>query len=112
MAGKTTNNKTPAKKTPAKPHARTVFIDYPQDGEVIRPGDYTIRIGASAGHDVEVAFNGKGWSKCRAAAGYYWYDWKPEKPGKVRIVARARNGGNRTSRSLENRCVIEVPRKK
>ncbi len=111
MVEKAKKKKPAAKKRAVKKTVRDVFVDFPKNGDHIRSGDYAIRIGTKADREVEVSINGKGWNKCRASAGYYWFDWRPEKSGNIRIVARAKNGGTRAVRSLESRCVVDSIKK-
>ena len=64
-------------------------IDFPREGEIIRSGTYTIRLGAPQ-EDwlVEISINGGVWLPCRAAAGYWWYDWSGIEPGAHEIEGR------------------------
>ncbi len=99
--------KTLSKRAPFKKAARKVFVDYPQEGEHIPLGSYSIRVGAASAEIAEIAVNGKAWNKCRPAEGYYWFDWSPKKPGPARIVARIKSLKGKVSRSIERRCVVD-----
>jgi len=66
-------------------------IDYPQAGEKVQRGHYSIRISAE-GAQCQVAVDNGSWKDCRVADGYSWHDWTPEKPGAHRIAVRARSG--------------------
>ncbi len=79
--------KTSRKRASARKSLKKVFVDFPQEGEHVRPGNYSIRVGAVANGGAEVTVNGKTWNKCRPSVGYYWFDWRAEKPGPVKIVA-------------------------
>jgi hypothetical protein len=66
-------------------------IDYPQAGEKVLRGHYSIRISGGSG-DCQAAIDGGDWQSCRTADGYHWYDWSPEKTGSHRISVRVRSG--------------------
>jgi hypothetical protein len=67
-------------------------IDYPQAGEKVHRGHYTVRISECAG-ECQIEINGTGvWHSCRRDWGYRWYDWNPTKTGENRISIRTRAG--------------------
>jgi len=100
----------PAKtKAAAKPKAPSVLLDYPQSGERVLPGHYAVRVAAKPEVSVEVSVDGGPWQACREAVGYYWFDWSPAAPGAHTLVARAKNGGPRFSKSEERAVVVETP---
>ena len=66
-------------------------IDYPQAGEKVQRGHYSIRISGCAG-ECQAAIDEGDWQSCRVADGFHWYDWSPEKPGSHRISVRVRSG--------------------
>lgn len=67
-----------------------VFIDYPREGELVRPGHYSIRVGTvPAAASVELSIDGGVWIPCRESAGYWWYDWSGFEIGPHQIQARA-----------------------
>lgn len=67
-----------------------VFIDYPQEGETVQPGSYTIRIGTTPmAVSAEISIDGGPWLPCREAAGYFWYDWGGYESGPHQISVRA-----------------------
>jgi hypothetical protein len=65
-----------------------ILIDYPVDNETVSGLHYAIRVGASDAGFVELSFDGGDWQTCRAAAGYWWFDWGYFSPGTHKIVAR------------------------
>jgi len=78
----------------AKP---AVLIDYPAQNEEISSPEYTIRVGVLQDvQSVDVSINDSAWQPCRAAAGYWWYDWSGYLPGRHEISARAVMRGGRT----------------
>jgi hypothetical protein len=98
---KTAAPKTAAPKRAAKPAAPkksslSVTIDYPQDGETVRPGHYSIRLTVSAPAEVQLRVNGGEWLSCREAVGHYWLDWSA---APAVLEARARAGKGRWSAS-------------
>lgn len=67
-----------------------VFIDYPREGELMRPNHYTIRIGTvPAAATVELSIDGGIWTPCREAAGYWWFDWSGIVAGPHHLQVRA-----------------------
>ena len=99
-----------ALKTPKAAKSPAVLLDYPQAGEAVRPGHYAVRIAAKPEVAVEVSVDGAPWQPCRAAVGYYWFDWTPTAPGEHTLVARSKNGGPRYSVSEERTVlVVETP---
>lgn len=98
-----------AKKAPAAKAGPAVLLDYPQAGETVRPGHYAVRVAAKPELTVEVCVDGGPWQACRESVGYYWYDWAPT-PGSHTVVARAKNGGPRWTKSDERSIVVvETP---
>lgn len=96
-----------ARKAPAPKAAKApaVLLDYPQAGETVRPGHYAVRVAAKPELAVEVAVDGGDWLPCREAVGYYWFDWAPT-PGSHTLVARAKNGGPRWTKSAERAVLV------
>lgn len=86
-------------KTPAKPKLAAV-VDYPQDGEAVRPGHYAVRVTATGAGHVQVRVDDEAWSDCRESIGHFWLDWSPVE-GERRLQARARIGKGRWSMSDE-----------
>jgi hypothetical protein len=87
-------------KTKEQPETRTaamVAVNFPQEGEHIDGREYTLRIEAKTASAVEVSIDQNEWQGCRAAGGYWWYDWAGFAAGKHRVVARIlpHNGGGR-----------------
>ncbi|MBI3507576.1 MAG: Ig-like domain-containing protein [Proteobacteria bacterium] len=92
-----------ASKGPARPSP--VKIDFPLEGETVRPGHYAIRVSAEASAKVDVSIDGTAWLPCRESVGYFWYDWQPESSGAHRIEARAKVGAV-YRRSLVRVCTV------
>jgi hypothetical protein len=93
----------PAKKARPSP---LVGIDFPQEREMVIPGDYSVRVSADPAAEVELSFDGGEWLKCRQAAGFHWYDWRPEATGSHKLVARVRSGEGLWSPSSERICIV------
>jgi len=93
------------------PAAVELAIDFPQEGEFVRPGHYAIRLTAPAGSQVEISINDGNWELCRHAVGYYWYDWTPGKAGSQELVARSKIGKGKWKKSDARRCSVESPKK-
>lgn len=98
MAKKISAAKAAPKKTAKAPArkkaALAVSIDYPQAGEAVRSGHYSIRLTASGASSAQVRLDGGEWLECREAVGHFWLDWTP-KAGSASIEARARSGKGR-----------------
>jgi hypothetical protein len=102
VAKKITAPKTP--RAPARPAAKkaaapkkpklSVSIDYPQEGEAVRPGHYSVRLTAEGFTSAQVRLDGGEWLDCREAVGHHWLDWAP-RPGAAKLEARARSGKGR-----------------
>lgn len=86
-----------APRTPAKPKLAAV-IDYPQDGEAVRPGHYAVRVTATGAGQVQVRVDDAAWSDVRESVGHFWLDWSPVE-GEHLLQARARIGKGRWSLS-------------
>lgn len=85
---------------------REVSIDYPVEGEAVRPGHYSIRLTAPAAAQAQIRLDGGEWKPCRDAVGHFWYDWSPV-GGPALIEARARAGAGRWTAAPARRCVVE-----
>lgn len=84
-----------------------VSIDFPQEGDVVRPGHYAVRVGAAGAGQAQVRVASGEWFDCREAAGYFWYDWTPApQDGPIRLAARARIGKGRWAAAIERACVV------
>jgi len=70
--------------------ASPIIIDYPQSGETLYAGTYSIRISAPTAEHVEVSINSGEWLVCRLQSGFWWYDWALWGPGSLTIMARMR----------------------
>lgn len=92
-----------------KAAAPPLLIDFPREGEQVRPGHYTVRIAADGAKRVELSISGGEWQACRSSVGYFWYDWRPQAPGRQELVARARSGRGRARKSDVRSCrIIEI----
>lgn len=96
----------PAKVVPAG--KLSVIVDYPREGDLVRPGHYAVRIDALGAAEVQVKLDGTDWLECREAVGFFWYDWSPQKPGPVVVAARARKPKGRWIASPGRACVVEA----
>ncbi len=86
----------------------SAVIDFPSEGELVRPGHYAIRVTATGADAVEVRLDGTDWLPCREAVGFFWHDWAPQKPGPVVVSARARRAKGRWARSVDRSCFVEA----
>jgi hypothetical protein len=93
-----------ARKAAAKPKLE-VSIDYPQEGEAVWPGQYTIRLTAAGATQVQLRVGGGAWIDCRESVGHFWYDWSPS-TGEFGLYARARVGKGRWAASPERPCRV------
>jgi len=82
-----------AAKAPAKPRLAAA-IDYPQEGELVSPGHYSIRLTAAGAGEAQVRFGDGPWIDCRESIGHFWYDWAADR-GAFVLAARARIGKGR-----------------
>jgi hypothetical protein len=72
-------------------HAPTppyVWIDHPQQKEMLHAADYVIRLGIGGADVAELSIDQGPWLSCRATSGYWWYDWRAIAPGEHTLVAR------------------------
>lgn len=81
-----------AKTAAPKKSPLSVVIDYPQDGETVRAGHYSVRLTVSAPAEVQLRVDGGDWRSCREAVGHYWLDWSA---APALLEARARAGKGR-----------------
>jgi hypothetical protein len=85
-----------------------VVIDHPVNNEVLVPGHYAIRIGASWGGIVEFQINDADWIPCRHNAGYWWFDWHNIPAGKHKLAARlVDNNGTVLKKSAIRRVEVK-----
>jgi hypothetical protein len=85
-----------------------VVIDHPVNGELLIPGHYAIRIGASWGGIVEFQINDGEWIPCRHNAGYWWFDWHNIPAGKHKLAARlVDNNGDILKKSAIRRVEVK-----
>lgn len=130
---KSTTKKTPAARTPAptpaaakpviirssgpleilftqepNPHRQPeppyIWIDYPQQAEVLRGPQYVIRLGVGGADLVEISLDKGAWLPCRLTAGYWWYDWSAITPGAHTLVARMRTPDGRWFKTPLRAC--------
>ncbi|MDE2143093.1 MAG: hypothetical protein KGJ84_11850 [Elusimicrobia bacterium] len=83
------------------------IVDYPREGEIVRPGHYSIRLTAAGAGQVQARLNAGEWSDCREAVGHHWFDWTPV-VGPVLIEARARIGKGRWTAAPARACVVSA----
>lgn len=100
-----TKKKTSAPSAAPKRARLAVSIDYPREGDPVRPGHYAVRLSVSAPSVVQVRFDGGDWLDCREAVGFRWRDWEP-RPGKSLIEARARRGTGRWAAAPARAVVV------
>ncbi|HVR84497.1 MAG TPA: hypothetical protein VMU54_09315 [Planctomycetota bacterium] len=116
MAKKTSTAKPKTRRTPARRGAELaapqnlleVTIDYPQEGEIVQPGQYAVRVTAVGASSVQVRVNEADWIDCRRALGHFWYDWAPGE-GPARLAARARVDEGPWSLASERVCAVAEP---
>ncbi|MBK8576141.1 MAG: hypothetical protein IPN90_10880 [Elusimicrobia bacterium] len=65
-----------------------VGVDFPQVGEILTSGQYSIRVSTSATEGVEISIDGKEWEPCRESVGFWWFDWSGFGAGVHTVVAR------------------------
>ncbi|MDE2491027.1 MAG: hypothetical protein KGM24_09265 [Elusimicrobia bacterium] len=91
---------------PSLPKARLeVSIDFPHEGDVVKPGHYAIRLTALGATHAQVRVGTGDWLDCREAGGHFWNDWAPTS-GPATIRARARIGKGRWTPMAERACVV------
>ena len=98
----------PSEKPPKKTAAPKDYavIDFPANGEVLKPAHYAVRIGASQG-PVEISIDGSAWKPCRQAGGYFWFDWNKIPLGDHKLAARARTRDGKTVKSKIIQCKVK-----
>lgn len=70
-------------------HLKELGIDYPQPGQEINSGPYSIRITAPAdSREVRLSIDDGPWQPCRKEDGHWWFDWSAEDPGEHVAVTR------------------------
>ena len=102
---KTPSPKTAAPKKQKAPSPR-LDVDFPREGEEVLSGHYAVRVSAEGAEDVEVSVNDGPWQPCRAAAGFFWYDWAPSEPGTHVILVRWRRGKFRSKPVALRNCSV------
>lgn len=101
--------KKPLRETPKIDAASEIpapSIDFPQEGEDVREGYYTIRVSCPSPSDVEVSINNGEWLPCRLAAGYWWFDWQPFGSAPVKLEARSRTRQGEWKKSDVRTCQV------
>lgn len=85
----------------------SVGIDYPQQNETVTSPDYVIRVAAPMGaSEVEISLNQGPWQACRAAAGYWWFDWSGYSNGEHEVVARCQDASGRLLRGTPHEFFV------
>ena len=92
-----------AVRKPVRKTVSPVLIDFPREGEMVRPPHYTIRLSTPKPAPVEVSINGGPWQPARESCGYQWVDWNPN-AGDAKIVARVKLG--KLFRKAERVCRV------
>ena len=87
------------------PQEADIQIDYPQEGEVVGSGHYTVRISAVDVLDVEVSIDEGPWQACRESAGYWWFDWSGYDSGPHEMMVR---GIDSEGDLIESSCEFRV----
>lgn len=96
------------KKTVAKKAPRAAAtIDYPREGEAVRPGHYAVRATAQGFSQAQLRINGGEWLECREAVGHFWLDWAPVS-GAATLELRARSGKGRWTAPVARGCVVSA----
>ncbi|MFA5976243.1 MAG: hypothetical protein WC859_08800 [Elusimicrobiota bacterium] len=67
-----------------------IWIDHPQQKEMLSGPTYVIRLGVGGAETVELSIDKGNWLPCRLTSGYWWFDWHAITPGKHTLVARMR----------------------
>lgn len=89
----------PRKKKAPEPKLQA-FIDYPKEGELVSPGQYTFRLGTHpAAVSVEVSLDEGEFNPARESGGYWWYDWRDYEPGPHKLTVRAADDKGETARA-------------
>jgi hypothetical protein len=70
------------------PVAPYLWIDHPQQKEMLHAAEYVIRLGIGGAELVELSIDNGEWQRCRSNSGYWWYDWNSIAPGEHTLVAR------------------------
>jgi hypothetical protein len=85
-----------------------VVIDFPMEGEIIRSGSYTFRLGGSPADRVEVSIDKRDWQACRPEVGYWWYDWSGYSAGPHTVQARISPSGKRAVKSKPRQFTVLI----
>ena len=105
MVKKTSVVKKAAARKPSRKSGLSVVIDYPEAGEIVRPGHYSVRLTAAGAVQAQARFDGGEWLGCRESLGHFWCDWAPQ-AGRVCLEVRARIGAGRWSPPAERDVVV------
>ncbi|MDE2489273.1 MAG: hypothetical protein KGM24_00390 [Elusimicrobia bacterium] len=82
-----------------------VSIDFPHEGDVVKPGHYAIRLTALSATQAQVRVGESDWLDCRETSGHFWHDWAPQS-GPTTLRARARIGKGRWTSVAERSCIV------
>lgn len=96
-----------AKTKASKAAEKYIFVDFPQENDVITSGEYSIRLAAAKEFVPEISINGSGWSKCRPGAGYWWFDWIDYPKGTHKIEARICNKKGKSVKTASRVCTCK-----
>lgn len=81
-----------------------IWIDHPQQNEILRGPVYVIRIGIGGAEAAEISIDKSAWRPCRLTSGYWWYDWSAIRPGKHTLVARMKTTDGRWFKTPPRAC--------
>lgn len=103
-----TKKRRPAAPRAAKPAAKPKLeaaIDYPQAGEPVHPGHYSIRVSATGATQAQARVGSGEWRDCRESVGHFWHDWAPV-AGEFVLSVRARAGKGRWCAAVSRVVVV------
>jgi hypothetical protein len=86
------------------PVAPYIWIDFPQQSEILRGPTYNIRLGVGGADLVEISIDKSPWLPCRLTSGYWWYDWSKISKGKHTLTARMRTADGRWFKTPLRQC--------
>ena len=87
-----------------RPEPPYLWIDFPQQGEILLGPAYVIRMGIGGAATVEISIDKGSWRPCRSTSGYWWYDWSSISRGKHTLVVRMQTPDGRWFRTPVRTC--------
>ena len=91
--------------TPMPPY---IWIDHPQDDDMLSAPHYAIRLGVAGALLVEISIDKSPWVPCRSTSGYWWYDWSGITLGKHPLSARMHLSDGRIFRTPVRTCTYRL----